>query len=164
MDSDRRLQLERRYDYGTWRGRSAHAPDVALRGVTLAGPVLSDWEIHRVDRKPGPPPRTIALWRRHVRAPEQILRVDLFELASIDGAHEYVLELLNEFEATEIRRQEQPAIGDVRFGTALVLLFARANIVVLLRNAGRDAVEVTGAAREIDVHLMNLLTHGPDGP
>ena len=158
MDIERRRQLEQRHDYGAWRVRSAHAPGPALRGYTLSGGEIPSGDLQRVDRKAGPPPRTTSMWRRRGGSPEEILRVDVFELPTVDAAHDYVIELLDEFQATDIRRREQPPVGDVAFGTPLVLLFARANLVVLVRNAGRTAVEVASAARELDAHLVGLLT------
>lgn len=158
MDAERRRQVEQRHDAGAWRGRSAHA--APLRGLALTGREIPGWQPHRIDRKPGPPPQTVSLWRRAEAATDEILRVDVFELPTVAEAHDYLIELLNEFEATEIRRREPTPVGDVAFGTPLVLLFARGNLVVLVRNAGRAVMEVAGLARELDVRLESLLTRG----
>jgi hypothetical protein len=158
VEDQRRRQLEQRHDYGEWRGRSAHAAGPTLRGYTFSGEEIPSGDLKRVDRKAGPPPRITSMWGRRGGSPEEILRVDVFELSTVEAAHDYVIELLDEFQATDIRRREPPPVGDVAFGTPLVLLFARANLVVLVRNAGRSAVEVATAARELDVHLVGLLT------
>ena len=162
METERRRQLEQRHDYGAWQGRSAHPASQSVRAFAFSGKELPGWELQRADRKTGPPPRLTALWRRGGDAPEQVLRVDVYELPAVGAAHGYVIELLNEFQGPDITRRAQPPIGDVCFGTPLVLLFARANLVVLVRNAGRDAVEVVGAARALDAHLVSLLT-GSEG-
>ena len=175
MDAERRDQLEQQHQYGEWRGRSALGPGVFVQGFAFAGRELPSWQLQRAERKPGPPPRTTALWRRpsgvgslneedDAGVAEVLLRVDVYECGTVDAAHDYVIELLGDFQATEIRRRAQSPVGDVAFGTPLVLLFARANVVVLVRNAGRRVVEVVSAARELDAHLMSLLTRGQTLP
>jgi len=162
MNAERRQQLEQRYDAAAWRGRNAH-PGGLVRGFTVTGQEITGWQPQRVDRKLGPPPHTVSLWRRLVDSPDEVLRVDVFELPTVDAAHDYLIDLLDEFQATEIRRREPAPVGDVAFGTSMVLLFARGNLVVLARNAGRAVVEVAGPARDLDVRLANLLTRGQPG-
>ena len=67
------------------------------------------------------------------------------ECSSVTAAHEWLLHLLIVFESPLAERQDTPAMGDVCFSgpAPTVFLFARGNMVLNVRNAGRKIVEVT---------------------
>ncbi len=87
----------------------------------------------------------------NVSVPNAMVRIDLFECASRDEAHESLVRIVSDFESPLIEELKGP-IGDVAFagrGTGLIL-FARANLVYLLRNVGRRAVSVEPNALALD--------------
>ena len=89
----------------------------------------------------------------------ELLAVDVFECASVKAAHDQLVEALANMESDAIeRRTEKNAFGDIAFGlNDTMTLFARANMVVLVRNAGPTIVPVSAAARELDLLLVRRL-------
>ena len=81
--------------------------------------------------------------------------MDVFECASVKAAHDQLIETLGDIESAVVeRRTGKNSIGDVSFGlNDTMVLFARANLVVLTRNAGRAVVKVTPIARALDKML-----------
>jgi hypothetical protein len=98
-----------------------------------------------------------SIWR-HGENTEELLAVDLFECVSIKAAHDQLLEALANMESDAIERTEKNAPGDIAFGLGdTMILFARANMVVLVRNAGPKIVPVSAVARELDLQLARRL-------
>ena len=87
-------------------------------------------------------------------------RVDLFECASVTDAHEYLIDVLSEFESAAIVRRTDASVGDVAFGTDSVVLFARSNLVVLIRKATPQAEAVLPVAQAIDALVLGRLKAG----
>ena len=83
-----------------------------------------------------------------------MVRVDVFECASSDAAHEYLIDALNEFESAGIGRRTDVSFGDVAFGTQSVALFARGNLVVLVRKATPQPEPVTPIAQAVDTIIL----------
>jgi hypothetical protein len=102
-----------------------------------------------------PPAHTRTFWRS-ADAPQALVEAELHECSSVTAAHEWLLHLLTVFESPLMERQETPAMGDVCFGgpAQTVFLFARGNMVVNVRNAGREIVEVAEVARSLDGNLI----------
>jgi hypothetical protein len=95
------------------------------------------------------------------------LRVLTYECSSIPAARSFLLTLLGGFNLSGILRRldfvvgcKQVKIGDVAFAGPddLVLLFARANNVVLIQNVGQSFVPVSQFAHAMDTDM----TSGPD--
>jgi hypothetical protein len=95
---------------------------------------------------------------------EAALRVLTYECSSLTSARSFLLDLLAEFELPGIKRRldfvvgcKQVKIGDIAFAGAddLVLLFARANNVILIQNVGRTFVPVSGFAHELDSDMTS---------
>jgi hypothetical protein len=119
-------------------------------------PDLPGWEPVRVDREPdATPPTTTAFVRSTARgAGEVVLRIDVYELPSAGEAHRHLLRVLTDFQSPLLRVLEGSDIGDVAVAhgeTAAVL--RRANLVVVVRNAGADVVPVLDVARMVDRSL-----------
>lgn len=94
------------------------------------------------------------------------LRVLTYECSSLTSARSFLLASLAEFQLPGIKRRldfvvggKQVTIGDVAFaGTdELVLLFARANNVILIQNVGRTLVSVSQFAHELDADMTSDL-------
>jgi hypothetical protein len=102
-----------------------------------------------------PPAHTRTFWRP-ADSPQALVEAELHECSSITAAHEWLLHLLTVFESPLMERQDTPAMGDVCFSgpAPTVFLFARGNMVVNVRNAGREIVEVAEVARSMDGNLI----------
>jgi hypothetical protein len=102
-----------------------------------------------------PPAHTRTFWRP-ADAPQALVEAELHECTSVNAAHEWLLHLLAVFESPLMERQATPAMGDVCFSgpTPTVFLFARGNMAVNVRNAGRAIVDVTEVARSLDQNLI----------
>jgi hypothetical protein len=156
MDPTHRATLERLHGYGEWAGRSTLAPGRTLRGFTFAGDELPGLQVERVDRRGElNPPRLTAFWRRGKTG--GVVRTDLFDCGSLQAAHAYLIDVLDEFESAAIGRRADAGFGDVAFGTDSVALFARANLVVLVRKATPQSEAVAPIAKAIDALILGRL-------
>jgi hypothetical protein len=105
-----------------------------------------------------------SLWR-HGESTSELLAIDVFESSSVEAAHDQVLEALGNMESGAIeQRTSKDTPGDVAFGlNDTTILFARANLVVLIRNAGQTVVRVGNIARQLDRILVRSLESKPTG-
>ncbi len=158
MHADQKRFLEERFHASEWHGRGGPGKRV-LKGFRFEGSEIRGWTLHRAQRDDrAEPPAIRSLWRRG-ESDGEMLAVDVFECASVKAAHDQLLAVLANMESGAIeRRTEKNAHGDVSFGLAnTMLLFARANVVVLIRNAGTAVVPVDTVARELDALLGERL-------
>jgi hypothetical protein len=159
MQASERDALKARHDFQVWAGRSAGPAEGVLRNVTFTGTEVPGFRLERADRRDtAQPPRLSTFWRRG-ESPA-VVRIDLFENASREAAHEYLIDALNEFESAGITRRPELNVGTVAFGTASVVLFARGNLVVLVRKATPQSEPVTGVAQVIDTMFVARLRAG----
>jgi hypothetical protein len=158
MDAQQRRYLERRYRARDWHGRGGRARRV-IKDFNIDGSEIRRWSLQRVQRdERAKPPVIHSIWR-HGEAMNELLAVDLFECASVKAAHDQLLDALANMESDAIeRRTEQSTPGDIAFGLGdTMILFARANMVVLVRNAGPTIIPVSAVARELDLLLVRRL-------
>jgi hypothetical protein len=159
MQAAERAALKERHRFREWAGKSSLPADRSVRGLSLTGEELPGFRLDKVDRRPdAQPARLTSFWRR--AETQAVVRIDLFECASVTDAHEYLIDALNEFESAAILRRTDVAIGDVAFGSDSVVLFARANLVVLVRKATPQTEAVVPAAQAIDTLILNRLKAG----
>lgn len=150
--------LKRRHGYETWRGTTTLSENLFIWQFFLAGNELGELRLVRIQALHAPdwPPATQSIWRPPEAPGEALLRLDCFQCPSRSAAHEFLVRLLSEFQSPDIGRAED-AVGDVEFappGEGAVL-FARANLAVLLRNAGAELVSVSQSARLLDGMLVD---------
>ena len=173
MDTRILSALKQHHHFESWRNRSTLDTNLFIWPAHISGQELPGWEPYRIQVIPPPQPaappvhrttrvgagpRTVqSLWRRPAADAGMLLSVDLFECDSRAAAHELTVKLLGEFQSALIARYEQDVIGDVAFGfpgNRLVIVFARANVVLLMRNAGRRLVPIDEAAQQFDRALI----------
>ncbi len=173
MDISKLEYLKRQYGFEEWRDRDRLQENLLIWKFFPGGDELSGWQPRRIQRVLPPDAETGAvsdsprgrgdapasiqsLWQRSDGADEALLRLDTFECGSRGDAHEYLLRLLGEFQSPLLRRAETAA-GDVAFGfpRETVMLFARANLVLLLRNAGRAVQSLAPLAGQLDETLVS---------
>jgi hypothetical protein len=173
-------QIKQRYHYQAWRNSTtlsenlfvwpASVPDDGFPGwsplsnqmvTTTSGQAPSDTRLPLVYTTP----RTMqSMWRGAMYSSNALMSVDLFQTASRRAAHELLLRLLGEFQSLLITRIPTNEIGDVCFsgpGRHLVV-FARANLVLLMRNAGKDLISIEEPAYQFDRRLIERPTVRPE--
>jgi hypothetical protein len=158
MDATHKRFLEKRYGASEWYGHGGRGRRV-LKGLHFEGSEIPGWTLHRVRRDVDAKPPTIhSIWR-HGESMSELLAVDVFECASVKAARDQLIEGLGNIESQAVeRRAKENAVGDVAFGLGdTMMLFARVNVVVLIRNAGPTVVPVGRAARELDALLLRQL-------
>ena len=128
------------------RGPWAASAGAAARAITIRAPPS---RAARLLTATGADPKgtraaSQSMWQEDAAA-DALLRVDLLEASSGTAARELVLELLGEFQSPEIKRVADPRAGELAFSGPgeTAILFARANLVAMVRNAGRRVVQVT---------------------
>src|SRR6267378_5821313 len=126
--------LEQRYGASKWYGRGRGSRRM-LKNYIFDGSEIFGWTLERAQRdERAKPPEINSLWR-HNESTGALLAVKAFECTSIKAAHDQLIVALGNVESGAVeRRTEKTAIGDVAFGLRdTMVLFARANLVVLIR-------------------------------
>ncbi len=151
--------LKLRYDYAAW---SNLAPQVRLPSVDydfLASQLLPEWTLKLPVQQPkfaGSIKAFQSLWLFPADT-EVLVRLDLAEWKTSHEAREFMLRELGEFHLLRrVKRLSHPPIGDVSFVEAgdVSILFARSQLVFLVRSAGRKPIPVRQIATGIDKLLV----------
>jgi len=150
--------LEERFAAKKWHSRSDSGRR-AVKEFHFADSELKGWKLVRAsDTKEGANKVLRSMWSRgeHI---DELLSIDVFVCASVKGAHDMLLEALGNMQSGAIERKtEKNTPGDVAFGLANTMItFARANLVVVIRNAGRTIVPVGTVARDLDTQIQGKL-------
>jgi hypothetical protein len=182
-DPVRLQRLKEQFGFAAWRERKRLDRHLLIAGFRFSGSEVPGWAPQRVRRTPLPYglTRIRSFWVPTAAglpatpmsgvqampiggsmAPARLAGVslpfldsDVFECSSLRAAHENLVSLLGEFELAGMRLEEGSSTGDVAFtGGALVMAFARANLVVLLRNVGRSAAPLREVADQLDRELV----------
>jgi hypothetical protein len=161
MHSGHREYLEQRYATNEWYGRGAGRRRRTVTDFAFSGSELRGWTLLRAVHEEGTtPPAIRSLWQRG-DAELELLSIDVWVCTSARAAHDQLLEVLANMQSDAIERRE--GFGDI----ALTLddtmaLFARVNVAVLIRNAGRKTVRVIPVGRTIDELLVRLAGARPE--
>jgi hypothetical protein len=173
MDMSSKLEyLKQHYGFEGWRGRDTLQESLLIWKFFPGADDLPGWQPLRAQRVIPPdaekgsvsesawgrgdaPASIQSLWQQS-EGSEAMLRLDTFECASRGEAQEHLLRLLGDFQSSALRRAETIA-GDVAFtfSKETVVLFARANLVLLLRNAGRSVQPLAPLATQLDQTLIS---------
>jgi hypothetical protein len=151
-------ELKRRYAYEAWQGTNALSENLFIRGLFLIGNELPGWRAHRIQDVPAAewPPMIQSIWIPTGSATEALCSLVIFECASRAEAHGVLLRALGEFQSPQVQRRPQAPIGDVAFAAqgGGAMAFARANVVVLVRDAGRGRAPIAEIAEDFDGDLV----------
>src|SRR3954469_11878228 len=154
MNAERLERLMKRYGWAEWGTPAAGRPEPPPLVVRADEQLLPGWRLQRTDPLPAEernrPGGIRTLWARDEGA---VLSVEIWQCTSPAAARELLLETLGQqFESPQVERARgAAAIGEVAFVHGeQTLLFARENVVVLVRNAGPRIVPVLEAARLLD--------------
>jgi|GEM_PF-4920775 len=156
MGTDMWEKLKQQFGYDEWADRSSLRDSLLIWRFFISPPLLAGWLVSRSQRfVSGSATRTELVCSRPTAGEDELLRLDIFECSSLRDAHEQLLQTLGEFQSAAIR-QMAAGVGDIQFGNGeFTQLFARANLVVMLRNAGKQLVPVAETARAIDGALTS---------
>jgi hypothetical protein len=155
MDAAHLAALKERHDFEAWR-----APDPAQGAFLvwrhfLGGRELPGWRAHRIQRVEAPdtPPAHHSIWQRADGRGQILVAFDVYECASAAQAREFLVRVLAEFQTPLLERV--PGIGEVAFTVPGegAIVFARANLVLVLRNAGAETISLGDVARRFDENL-----------
>jgi len=154
MDTGHRQYLEQRYAASEWHGRGL-AVRRLITGFDFSGSELSGWTLLRADREGrAMPPAIRTLWHRGNPAAE-LLSIDVWECGSIPAAHDQLLDVLANVQSDAVERRA--GLGDIAFRLGNTMaLFARVNVVALIRNGGPTTVDVDPIAHVVDDLLVRL--------
>ncbi len=150
MDEQKQQYLEEHYAAPEWLDQ--HRTEGTVENVQLTGSEIPGWKLERAKRdEHTAPPFFHSVWR-NVGDPDEIISVRITECADASAAQHQLLEELGNFQSPAIQRHDgADAVGDVSFGLGETMaLFARANVVVTVLNAGPRLASVAAAARDVD--------------
>jgi hypothetical protein len=154
-------EFRKRYGFDDWREPPPGAEALFLWRFALGGQELPGYRALRSDtiELADLPPKIESLWTAEKDdADRALLRLDVSEASSVTQARALLLQTLAQFQSPQIARIEGGP-GDIAFGPSgyRSLVFARANVVVVVLNAGTEVQSVEPPARELD----QLLREGP---
>ena len=161
MHAAQKEALEEHFEAKDWHGRSESGRRL-LKEFRFEGSELKGWKLIKVNHAEQEGARVIRSMWSHGDDKNELLSVDVFVCGTVKAAHEAVLEILGNMQSGAIeRKKEKSTPGDVAFGLAnTVIVFARANVTVLVRNAGPTIVPVGTVARELDGQIQRHLESG----
>ena len=166
MSAEKELikRVKQHHAFDEWQGANTLPENLFIWQFFLQGNELATWDIDSVQHIAAPnlPPLIQSVWRRPASGGGATLVLDTYECASRLSAHEFIVRLLAQFQSPFIGRRPEVLAGDVAFGPIgervssadSVLLFARANLVNLLRKGSPAPVTVTDLAGHFDGLLV----------
>lgn len=155
-------RLQQRYDFDSWN--VPRGPTSIAWGFRLGGNELPGWKPHRIQQVdlPGQPPASLSVWRP-TQGNGTLLAVNVYECDDESAARRYLLRLLGEFQGPDLQRVASP--GEVAFAAGSAgLLFARGNLVALVRSIERTPAPVAESAGRLDDVLAGNIPETRDGP
>jgi hypothetical protein len=155
-------EFRKHHGFDDWREPQPGGEALFIWRFALAGQEVPGHHPLRIDtvELPDLAPTIQSLWTPDKEDVERmLLRVDVSEAPSLTEARALLLRTLAQFQSPLIERVDAGP-GDVAFGPPgyRSVVFARANIVVVVLNAGDEVESVEAPARELD----RLLHEGPD--
>ncbi len=155
MRAEQREFIHEHFAVKEWYGRGGSGRRI-VKGFRIEGSEIKNWRLERIKREEGTRTIVIRSFWGHGNSGEELLSVDVFECPSVKAAHDQVLEMLADVQSPKVERQTGKSVpGDVAFGLAnAMILFARVNLAVWIRNAGPRVVPVGMVARELDAQIL----------
>jgi hypothetical protein len=172
MNAEQFRGLKGRYNYDHWRENNTLAEKLFIWNFFFKGDEFPNWQPYRMrelgpapagegalveGEEAGEAPRLVqSLWRPSTGSPGAAFSVDDYECASLAAAHELLVRILGRFQSPLVTRQAEPSVGDVTFvhpGNSIIL-FARANHVIVIRSIGGTPILVSDLAGQLDQELI----------
>jgi hypothetical protein len=166
MDQEFASYLQTQYESDSWLHPSALRNKRLIWQFFLSGGLLRGWELVR------PPEQLVkeqaritqSLWQPSSGRQNTVVELRVFEGLSASDASRCLLARLAEFQLPLRRDDAEEPIGDIAFSTEKdhTLLFARANLVCLIRNADRDLIPVRELGKEVDKAIRSTRVRKSD--
>lgn len=159
ISNEQRKYAEKVYESSIWRGQSPYAQRL-IRHFGLGSIYLHSWRHHRIWRNLSTPASTGMILRSGDKPHEitAVVSIMLWECTGVEAAHDQLLDILAEMQSNAIKRNRQYEIGDILFTLAdSMFIFARANLVVLIRNASPNVLSLGELASTIDFAILRNL-------
>ncbi len=161
---EQREYLEKLYELSEWRGKSL-CGKTPIKYFALDVLHISGWKQLRVWRDDTPPPSIGVIFQTTEKLDQlaSFISITLWECPSTDGAHLHLIDVLANIQSNAIKRVKNNELGDVLFTLAdTMFLFARANLVVLVRNVGPHVLGLGEIANTIDLAILHrFAVHQP---
>jgi hypothetical protein len=159
LDEELLERLKLVFEADSWRELKLLTEDLFISELNFQSNLLAGWNLQRIEKtEPTQLPRAIkSIWQPSYSQSETLLRLDSFECASLPAAHDLLLEILTQFQSRELsRREAKGRFGDIVFASHdnTQILFARANLIVRLRNIQKDLVSLTEVATQVDDSII----------
>lgn len=159
MKSDTQMDsLKEHYNYKMWHGRNTLPENLFIWRFFLSGNEFPTWTAHKIktSRVEQWPPSIKSIWKQPDADPDLLLRVNIFECISRDAAHNFLLQLLGEFQSHLEIMKDETSVGDVAFTvpSRISVVAARANLVFHIARVDRDPKPVEEIARKFDLNLI----------
>lgn len=175
MVNSYRLILEKRFNFKSWQGTNLLSENLFLWKFKFLGDELSNWTMKSsgVVNVENEPRLAQSLWEpknSHPQSapmpgtfdptipppPDNRVSIEVYECDSLQDAHAYLIDVLGTMTSPQIAQLPTPPVGDVAFsaGQDYMLLFSLANLVVLVRNEGRDLVDVNPLVNDLASELL----------
>lgn len=165
IDEEVRKSLEENYRFDDWRDSKHLKTNLFAWKFFLSGQEFPGWEPETVrsiesDEETQQPPLSTATLISAGGGPPATILIDAHELESRIAALDFLLVNLAQFQLPYIVRLEDleaDGLGDVVFGTRerTCILFVRGNLIVSVKNAGREPINVEPFARNFDDYLTS---------
>lgn len=160
MLADRFEDLKHTFGFAAWRDDLPLHTNLFIWNYSLRGDELDGWKGQRVEKvtTSSLTSATQSFWRLAEGGQDARLSMETYERESRAAAREFLLALIARLQVpkmlTNFRRGE---IGDVAFSTPrdTLILFCRGNLVVSLKNAGREQVSLADVAAALDNQLVS---------
>jgi hypothetical protein len=159
-DEEYRNQVKANYEFSSWAGQVKEGDiNARLVDILVLPTVLESWRLEEHEDLPSfGRPRQVVRYIYHSARGDSGPRVTstVFFCESALEAHETLIDLVMTYMAPNLPRCQSKGleIGDICFGSHgevnLSMIFARFNILVEIKNAGREAVSVDELARNVD--------------
>jgi len=157
MDDERIAELVDFYALDSWQGTNTLENNLFIWKYALSDKQFPGWEADHIDQETNLDGQlsSDSIWYPMDNEGERLLNVVVHERASRAEAHHFLIEQLSRFHGPRLLRLENINTGDVAFGVpgGYLILFARANLTVMIRNADRDLISVFEIAHQFDQDL-----------
>lgn len=149
------------FRFEEWRGSNALSDNLLVWNFQLLDRMLLDWNLTEMldaTHREGTVRSVETLWTSPPRGDDSLLSIDVYECATREAAHDQLFKLLGQISIPALPPLE--GVGDVAFAVPAqtMILFARANLAVSIRDASPESQSVSDIAR----HLDKIITERPE--
>lgn len=160
MDEQLQAELIEFHNLESWQGINTLEEKLFIWQYFLGDDEFPGWNADHIDnhREMGSLRSSNSIWFPVEDDSETLLNIIIHERSSRSEAHTFLMEQLSHFHGPRPIKLDKTSTGDVAFGYPdnYLILYARANLTILLRNADRQLISVSEIARQFD---QNLIRH-----